>query len=185
MGNDLDKFFIVIEKVRRYFEFEGYNFMIKRVFKKMVDMFFVCKMEFKSIFERDFFDYVYKVEDLVNLKGKKYYVKKNYINKFLRLYLGRYEWKKVDEEIVRFCWDFECEWYEKRNGKEDIGFMFEKMVIERVIRNFDKFLYEGMVIFIDGEIKVFMFGEFLNKNIVVIYIEKVDLDVEGFYVFIN
>jgi len=185
VGKDLNKLPIVIEKARKYFESEGYSFMIKRASKKTVDMLSECKMEFKSIFERDLSDYVYRVEDLVQLKGKKYHPKKNHINKFLRLYSDRYEWKKIDEEIVKLCWDFECEWYEKRNGKEDIGLTFEKMAIERAIKNFDKLSYEGMVIFIDGRIKAFTFGEPLNKNTVVIHIEKADPDVEGLYAFIN
>lgn len=42
-----------------------------------------------------------------------------------------------------------------------------------------------MVIFIDGRIKAFTFGEPLNKNTVVIHIEKADPDVEGLYAFIN
>lgn len=71
VGKDLDKLPIVIEKARSFFESEGYNFMIKRASKKTIDMLSECKMEFKSIFERDLSDYVYRVEDLVQLKGKK------------------------------------------------------------------------------------------------------------------
>ncbi|WP_039766285.1 DUF2156 domain-containing protein [Caldicellulosiruptor sp. F32] len=185
VGVDTNKLPIVIEKAKKYFETQGYKFMLKRASRKTIDMLTQCGMKFESLLERDLSDYVYKVQDLVQLKGKKYHAKKNHINKFLRLYGERYEVKKIDDEIVRLCWDFECEWYEKRNGQNDVGLTFEKLAIERAIKNFDKLSYEGMIVFIDGEVKAFTFGEPLNKNTVVIHIEKADPDVEGLYTFIN
>ncbi|WAM34275.1 DUF2156 domain-containing protein [Caldicellulosiruptor morganii] len=185
VGNNIDKLPNVIEKAKRYFEDNGYKFMIKRASRKTIDMLTQCGMKFESVFERDLSDYVYRVDDLVQLRGKKYHAKKNHINKFLRLYGESYEWKRIDDEIVRLCWDFECEWYEKRNGKDDIGLTFEKLAIKKAIRFFDKLSYQGMVIFIDGKIKAFTFGEPLNQNTVVIHIEKADPDIEGLYTFIN
>lgn len=175
----------VIEKAKQYFKTQGYEFVIKRASKKTVEMLNSCGIGFQSIFERDLSDYVYKVQDLTLLKGKKYHAKKNHINKFLRLYGDRYECRRIDEEIVNLCWDFECEWYQKRDGSNDIGLTFEKLAIERAIRNFDKLSYEGMAIFIDDELKAFTFAEPLNKNTVVIHIEKADYDIEGLYTFIN
>lgn len=175
VGVDTNKLPIVIEKAKKYFETQGYKFMLKRASQKTIDMLTQCGMKFESLLERDLSDYVYKVQDLVQLKGKKYHAKKNHINKFLRLYGQRYEVKKIDDEIVRLCWDFECEWYEKRNGQNDVGLTFEKLAIERAIKNFDKLSYEGMIVFIDGKIKAFTFGEPLNKNTVVIHIEKLIL----------
>lgn len=185
VGTDSNRLPNVIEKARRFFEEQGYKFILKRASKKTIEMLTECGIKFESIFERDLSDYVYKVQDLIQLKGKKYHAKKNHINKFLRLYGERYEVKKIDEQIVKLCWDFECEWYEKRNGQNDIGLTFEKLAIERAIRNFDKLSYEGMVIFVDGKIKAFTFGEPLNKNTVVIHIEKADPDIEGLYAFVN
>lgn len=86
VGVDTNKLPIVIEKAKKYFETQGYKFMLKRASQKTIDMLTQCGMKFESLLERDLSDYVYKVQDLVQLKGKKYHAKKNHINKFLRLY---------------------------------------------------------------------------------------------------
>lgn len=103
VGVDTNKLPIVIEKAKKYFETQGYKFMLKRASQKTIDMLTQCGMKFESLLERDLSDYVYKVQDLVQLKGKKYHAKKNHINKFLRLYGQRYEVKKLMMRLSGFA----------------------------------------------------------------------------------
>ena len=48
--------------------------------------------------DRANFDYIYNAEDLISLPGKKYHSKRNFINRFLKEYEGRWSYKDVSPE---------------------------------------------------------------------------------------
>ena len=63
----------------------------ERIEKDMPDTF---------IFEenRDNADYIYLAEDLINLKGKKFHSKRNFINRFKEVYDGRWRFGNITKE---------------------------------------------------------------------------------------
>ena len=46
--------------------------------------------------DRDNFDYIYRREDLAELKGKKYHAKRNFINRFLQEHEGQWRYESLD-----------------------------------------------------------------------------------------
>jgi len=184
IGLELENLPAVIEKMKKLAASEGFRCSIKKAPVKLIEMLTKANIKFESIYERDYCDYIYSVQDLINLSGKKYHAKKNHINKFMKLYGDKFRLIDIDADVAARCWEFECTWYEKRNDKS-IGLEYEKRAIQKALKYIDRLKYKGMAVELNGEIKAFTLGEKLNEQMVLIHIEKADFEIEGLYSFIN
>lgn len=133
---------------------------------------------------RDSFDYVYRVEDLAFLKGRKFAKKKNHISKFKRTYPDfRFEEITVAnlEEVKKFqsqwCFCRECE-KEEVLRNENIGIM-------SLLDHFETLELKGSVLKVNEEIVGFSLGEILDQDYVLIHIEKAIADYVGSYQILN
>jgi hypothetical protein len=117
------------------------------------------------LIEKKLVDYLYKADDLIELKGDPYKSKRNEINKF----------KKVYE-------NFRVEVLDIQKHKD--GIYFERFAIKRLLNNYENLDVIGMVIFIDDEIKGFTVGENINETTSSVIIEKTDFEVLGCAQFI-
>ncbi|MFT8135485.1 phosphatidylglycerol lysyltransferase domain-containing protein, partial [Salmonella enterica] len=61
---------------------------------------------------RDHFDYVYGVQDLVELKGNKFHKKKNLLNQFKKK--CDFEYHPMDMDCVEDVLEMQQEWYDWR-----------------------------------------------------------------------
>lgn len=132
--------------------------------------------------DRDNFDYVYNLKDLIHLQGRKYHSKKNHINKFLSQY--DYVYEEITPSIVRECLDFEEEWCKKKDS-DNPELIAEQYAIKEALNNFEKLKLKGSVIKINGKVEAFTFGEALNDCTAVVHIEKANPDINGLYAVIN
>ena len=61
---------------------------------------------FPTLFEytsnRDYFDYIYRRQDLAELKGKHYQPKRNHVNKFRKEY--RYKYEPLTPDLIPVCY---------------------------------------------------------------------------------
>jgi hypothetical protein len=140
--------------------------------------------------EFDLKDYLYNGDDLRNLSGKKYHKKKNLVNKFLREYEGRWEYKTLscsDRDEIRSFLD---EWYEKRSEEERAAehtLEFEFIGIHEMLKEcFHLETFKAGGIYIDGRLEAFSIGS-LNprEDMACIAIEKGNPDIPGIYQIIN
>lgn len=140
--------------------------------------------EFKFLPERDYFDYIYLKEDLINLTGKKYQPKRNHINKFKKNY--SYEYKPITRELVPLCLELEYKWY-KANRTEDIeeDLSHERRSMTYALKHFEELELIGGGLCVDGEIVAFSFGSPINHNTFGVHVEKADIRYEGTYNMIN
>ena len=128
---------------------------------------------------RDYFDYVYKRDDLVNLSGKKYHGKKNHFNAFIRSY-------KYDiSPIVPKDYDDIMTKYKSWADISDKYLQCEFDSIGNLILNKNKLDIIGAKLKANGELCAFTFGERLNSNTAVVHIEKADTNFKGSYTAIN
>ena len=58
----------------------------------------ILKESFPMSEEREHFDYIYLVEKLISLRGRKYHKKKNHLNKFIKSYKFQYE--RVEKQNI-------------------------------------------------------------------------------------
>jgi uncharacterized protein len=132
---------------------------------------------------REHFDYVYATKDLIELAGRKYHAKRNYINRFRTDYAFSYE--PLDDTHVGACLDLADEWCRARNCCDDLGLLGEHNAVREALAHHAELGLSGGVITIDGKVKAFTLAEALNDDTAVIHVEKADPDVRGLYAMIN
>jgi len=144
------------------------------------------------IIEKKLVDYIYKTEDLIDLKGDSYKSKRNEINRFRKVYpnyrLEILDKEKHSKEVLALF----NKWVKDRTTympKEEVeifldGIYFERFAIKRLVNDYDKLDIIGLVIYIDDEIKGFTVGERINENTASVIIEKTDFEVLGCAQFI-
>lgn len=140
--------------------------------------------EYDIVYVRDNADYVYKMEDLKNLSGKKYHGKKNHINKFLKTN-DNWLYEKITEENSEECIDMVKEWCIQNGCCDDKEKAAEICVLIKGIKNRTELELTGGLIRTNGRVVAMTLGERLNENTFVIHFEKAFLDVNGAYPMIN
>ncbi len=128
---------------------------------------------------REFFDYVYSVPDLINLQGKKYHTKKNHLNTFKNTY--DYTYNKITPENIERCKNRTLEWIKERNSDPE---MEEYIAAERMFGRYFELGLTGAFLTVDDEIVALTVGE-NNFGTVIIHVEKADPSVKGAYAAIN
>ncbi len=128
------------------------------------------------------FDYVYRVEDLINLSGKKYHAKKNHINKFKSLY--SWEYQSISRENLDECLALFEKWHEKK-GDEAFGLDEEREAVQELFNHWDSLDVRGGCIRVDGEMVAFSVGEPLCGKTAVIHLEHADTDYQGSFAMMN
>jgi hypothetical protein len=131
-------------------------------------------------------DYIYRTQDLVELKGNAYKTKRNEINQFRRVH--------PNHSLVPFSRAHEAEaralvnnWMQNRLQTIPEGsfenFVYniemERKAIQRAITLYDQLGLEGLSLFIDGKLEGFTFGERLNRDVANVLIEKTNFNIQG------
>lgn len=139
--------------------------------------------------EEDFKDYLYDAEELRTLPGKRFYKKKNRVNKFKREYEGRWEYRSIccSEKVV--VWEFLDRWYQSRVKEEGNGedtLEYEIKGIHEVLQNCMSIDHYIGGIFIDGRLEAFSIGAYNpREEMASISIEKGNPEIPGIYQVIN
>lgn len=129
--------------------------------------------------DRDNCDYLFKVEDLVLLRGKKYDGKRNLIKKFKSVY--GYEYQKLDKTSIKQCLDFEERWCSVKDCDSIEGLNNERQAIREMADNCQDFNLIAGAIKVDGSICALTIAERLNQNTMVLHILKADPNMAGLY----
>jgi hypothetical protein len=129
--------------------------------------------------ERDSFDYVYAVSDLVTLAGRKYDGKRNLIKKFKATH--RYEYRPLDRGLLDGCLDFHDEWCQIKDCASDVGLMAESDALREIISSYEAFGLTGAAITVEGRVRAFAVAERLNAQTMVVHILKAHADAKGLY----
>ena len=135
--------------------------------------------KFKMEENREFFDYVYSVKDLISLKGKKYHAKKNHLNSFINS--RDYQYHRVTTENIKICEDCALSWIRERNSDPD---MEEYIAAQAMFEKYFELGLTGAFLTVDGKIAALTVGE-NNFGTVIIHVEKADPEIKGAYAAIN
>ena len=141
--------------------------------------------KFKFHFDRSACDYVYDINDLAELKGKKYHGKKNHLNRFKEVYEG-YSAEAITTDNIDKAIEFTCKWYEEKELNDpDKDFLMEKAAIGRAFRHYSEIGLEGLIISYNGEVLALTMGSRLSGDTFDVHFEKARADVNGAYTVIN
>lgn len=138
--------------------------------------------KFKFVSNRDTFDYIYNIEDLTNLSGKKYHGKRNHIKRFKDL---EWSFEEITKENIDDCKKMNCDWCRANGCKDDPDLQAEQAVINKAFEYFDELKLFGGLLRVEGKVVAFTIAERLNEDIVVVHIEKAFADIQGAYPTIN
>lgn len=140
--------------------------------------------KYEVTYDRNAADYVYEVEQLISLKGKKLHGKRNHINKFQEQN-PNWSYEKLTKENLSECLEMAGEWKEANLcGKKDAKHT-EFCVTTRALRLFEELGLTGGILRDGNRVVAFTLGEELNKDMFVVHIEKAFADVQGAYPMIN
>lgn len=132
---------------------------------------------------RDYFDYIYLTDDLINLAGRKYHSKRNHLSYFK----NNFDWsfEEINDKNLSECFSMNEKWEQLNSEKnpEEIG--NELVAINRAFDNFDYLNLKGGLLRADGEIVAYTMGEELNSKTFCTHIEKAYSDIRGAYPAIN
>ena len=177
-GNRSDALSILLD----YLDEQTQKPVIRRAGEKFISE-TVNKSRYICIRDRANDDYVYSTADLIKLSGRKYHRKKNHLNQFIKSF--RYEYRKLDMELVECFMDMQEEWCRMKECVEIPDLLSEDYAVRRALTHFEELDYEGGAIMIEGKIEAFSLGERLNRDTAVIHIEKANPDIPGLYAAIN
>ncbi len=127
-------------------------------------------------------DYVYRLSDLVELRGKKYDGKRNRIRKFEAENHHAYETMRPEHRDG--CRALLAEWFEdKANG--DPYMRAERQAILRAIEHYDALRLKAAVVTVGGKVEAFTMGNVLNPDTALIQIEIANAAIAGLAQWIN
>ena len=168
----------------------GHPFLMMGVCNYMRDL---IEQRFPDTFDikpnRDFADYIYTREKLMNLSGKKLQSKRNHINKFKSLY-PNYEYRALTPDLIPQCLALEKQW--RKVSKDDTdetdldeGLSEELRSMTRAFNRWDRLGLIGGTIWVDNKLVAFTFGCPINQTTFDVCVEKADVNYEGAFTIIN
>lgn len=157
----------------------GISAPIARVPEEVISRFDWRSEGFEVSFDRDQSDYVYLSEDLIYLRGRKYHRKRNHIKQFKEKY--SYDYLPLTPERISDCLQLQAEWCDLRQCEVIPGLYNESVAIQEALTHFELLEIKGGIIMIHGRVEAFTLGEPLNRDTVVIHIEKANPAFEGLY----
>ncbi len=135
--------------------------------------------------EENFFDYIYDIDKLADLPGRKLHAKKNHCNKFISLFP---DWHTETMTPAHFadCRSLLEAWDREHAGDEEVDTTSgEAEAIDRAFANFEALGFEGCVLYVGDQICAFTLGEKCSPDTMIVHFEKADRNFEGSYAMIN
>ncbi|MBQ9748744.1 MAG: DUF2156 domain-containing protein [Clostridia bacterium] len=151
--------------------------------KEMLESLYPGKFRFHC--DRDAFDYVYGIDDLADLKGKKYHGKRNHFYRFRDAH-PNYTVVPLDENTLGSAMQMADAWYaEKLIENPDGDFQMEQAAIAKAFRHYRELGIEGLILMDGDEVLAITMGSRLSENTFDIHFEKARANVDGAYTAIN
>ena len=140
---------------------------------------------FRFYADRNSFDYIYDIDDLADLKGRKFQKKRNHLNRFRQLH-PNCQILPLNEKTRVGAFMLLRQWYASRKEADPhADFHLEQLALERAFAFQTQLELEGIVLMETGQVIAFAMGSRLNGNTFDIHFEKAREDIDGAYAAIN
>ncbi len=135
--------------------------------------------------DRDSYDYVYAIDDLADLKGKKLQRKRNHCNRFRLLHPGCTVMPITDENTPKVLEMLDV-WYARRKEADPTAsFRLERSAIEKALRHRKALGMEGLVLVEKDRVIAMTLGSRLSADTFDVHFEKAAEGFDGAYNVIN
>lgn len=140
---------------------------------------------FSIHFDRDAFDYVYAIEDLAELKGRKYQRKRNHLNRF-HTQRPDCQMEPITEENLEKTRLLVQRWYSQRLEENPHGdYQMEQVALYKALQQRQELGLEGLLLTDGDELLAMAMGSFLSEDTFDIHFEKALDRTDGTYAAIN
>lgn len=147
--------------------------------------------QFTYTTDRFGFDYLYEIDRLADLGGKKLHAKRNHIHRFEEAYP---DWtaEEITAANLPECEAMDREWnrlYRNRDGEESPGeretLRDESQALARAFRHYDELGLKGILIRAGGRVVAFTMGSRINEDTFDVHFEKAYSEIQGAYPIVN
>ena len=134
--------------------------------------------------ERGNWDYVYRVADLIELKGKRYHKKKNLVNQFNRKY--DFTYLPFGAEMLEQAMAMQTDWCTWRDCESSDILSSENRAIFKILKEWKQLagLFGGALM-VEDSMVAYTVAEPLTQDMLLIHFEKGDTQYKGIYQAIN
>ena len=149
--------------------------------KQTLESLFPDKFEFTT--SDASYDYVYDINDLADLKGRKYHKKRNHLYHFQKAHPD-YSVSPVNKDNVLAVKQFVDGWYtQKDDGTGE--FDYEKVVFDRAMDNYEGLGLIGLMLLVEGKVVAVTFASHFTPDTLDVHFEKATVGIDGAYTAIN
>lgn len=130
-------------------------------------------------------DYVYQIDDLADLPGRKYQRKRNHANKFQQNYPDC-QTIPITADILPAVQEMVDSWYESRLARESQDdFQMERTALRRAFSHMEEYGIEGLALVDSGTVLAMTMGSPLSGDTFDVHFEKAREDADGAYAAVN
>jgi hypothetical protein len=134
--------------------------------------------------DADNFDYIFSVEKLTHLNGKKLHQKKKQLKKFMRSYAYKTKFYSLKNmRIHKELFAVLKQWYTQ--AREASKNNVEYTAIQRALRGSRHFDLKAMCVYIDGKLRGFTIFEQVSAEYAMCSFQKADRSYDGIFEFLN
>jgi uncharacterized protein len=171
---------LAIDRGFRHYRFIPGDYLATMEIKKVENRFIITE-------QTEFEDYVYRTEDLMQLKGNRYAKKRNLIHQFIRDYDAndRVTVDNLSSANAEACLTFLEQWCHQRQCDKNESLACEKQAVVRTLTHPEILEIEGIIVRIDGDISAFAIMSRLNESMGVLHFEKAFSNIRGLYQFLD
>ena len=135
--------------------------------------------------DRDGFDYVYAIDDLADLKGRKFQKKRNHVHKFQASHPDCLS-VPLEKENLPQAQEMVAQWFRQRLAEDPHGdYLLEQIALSRAFRHFESLGMEGLMLVENGQVLAVTLASRLSENTMDVHFEKAREDVDGAYAAVN
>ncbi len=131
------------------------------------------------------FDYVYSIDDLADLKGKKYHSKRNHLYRFYEAFP---DWRcePLSDDNLKDAIDMVEDWYKCRYEENpNSDYQMEQVAISKAFRHYKELEMDGLLLYGGGKVLAVTMGSRLYDGIMDVHFEKARPDAAIAYTAIN
>jgi len=135
--------------------------------------------------DRDSFDYIYDIDRLAELGGKRLHAKRNHIHRFVD---ANPDWsvERITADNLPECLDMDEVWNRANHGYAgDETLTEENAALHRALFHFEALGLEGLLLRADGRVIGFTAGRRMSGQTYDVHFEKAFGDIQGAYTILN
>lgn len=151
-------------------------------YKVLLDQYFPGKFRYE--YNDAYNDYIYDVEKMASLSGKKYHAKRNHITYFKKTYAD-WRFEQISPENIQECIALHTNWIEEKNEAEEADYSFEFEAVLSAFEHYEALGLVGGLIRVGGKVIAYTMGERHSDSCFVTHFEKAPAEMRGAFPIIN